>query len=323
MTQAANLSLGGLILGTAALLLHLALVLAAAPLVSDARLAAVGRPGGLRLATAPAAIRDWLLSPWRALGVLVAKMPVRATNASPVALLAPVAALAATLVAACLVPSFGIGMLTAPLSDLPTILALLALARGAILLGALDAGIGAAGLAAVALATRSLLAVPGCALAVFTLAVVAGSTGLEPLLAGVGAGAAVPGATEAVVLAAAGLGLAAIAAGDDLSKLAQDLSGPDLALVQVQHGLQRLVWIELVTALLLPRWLAAAQSNPVDWLLGLLGWAVRVGVGCLVLEAWRRLLGVPDQRQRRVLAGVATLVGLLAPLLLLAGRGGE
>ncbi len=313
------------ILGAAALLLHLALLLAVAPLLdglADAAAAlAAGGPRARRpAAAARASIAIVAMRPWRQLALLASKQPVRARNASPVSVLAPPVALAATLLAAALVPSFGIGMLTGRLADLPAVLAMLALARLASLLGGFDAGLPASGLAAVSGAVRLLLAVPGCALALYGLSVDAGTTSLEAMLAGLRDGA---GPSAAGLLAAAGLALAALAAGGEEDTLPAEMSGADLALFRLQAALQRLVWIDLVTALLLPGSLAVAQSGPLHWLLGLLFWAVRVGAACLLLGGLRGLAGALAPASRRGLAGLSVLLGLLGPLLLLVGRGVE
>lgn len=304
----------GLLLGAASLLLHLALMLATATLTG---LASPGARDGIRMPHTIASLSGSLLAPIRSLAALMRKEPIRAANGSPVLVLAPIVALVATLMAAILVPSFCTGMLTAPFADLATILALLVLARVAVLLGAFDAGIAGPGLAAVSVSVRSLLVVPACGLALFTLAVVSGTTSLDAVLGSLKAGPNPP-----MLLAALSLGLAAIAAGADETGLSEQLSGPDLAVFRFQHALQRLVWLDLVTALLLPSSLAVAQSNPLYWLLGLLGWGLRVGIGCFVLGQLHRFGGFQGGRARS-LAGMATLLGLLAPLLLLVGRAAE
>ena len=316
------------ILGTAALLLHLALLLAVAPLLDGlaggAAALAAGGPQARRPAAAPRlSIATVAMRPWRQLALLASKQPVRARNASPVSVLAPPVALAVTLLAAALVPSFGIGMLTGGLADLPAVLAMLALARLASLLCGFDAGLPATGLAAVSGSVRLLLAVPGCALAVYVLSIDAGTTSLEMMLAGLRNGVGPSGPSAAGLLAAAGLALAALAAGGEDDTLPAEMSGADLALFRLQAALQRLVWIDLVTALLLPGSLAVAQSGPLHWLLGLLFWAVRVGVACLLLGGLRGLAGALAPASRRGLAGMSVLLGLLAPLLLLVGRGVE
>src|SRR5690242_589571 len=98
------------LLGIAAQLLHAALTFAAAPvLIGVVRLAKarlLGRAG------------PSIWQPWRDLIRLGRKQPVLAENASPLFRAAPQVACTAIAAAAMLVPSFGLGMVTAPLSDL-------------------------------------------------------------------------------------------------------------------------------------------------------------------------------------------------------------
>ena len=102
-------------------LLHLALILALAPVLTGcvrwlkARL--MGRRGAHPL------------QPWRDLLKLLKKRPVLAENASAISRAAPYVAVGAALLAAALVPSFARGMLLAPFSDLLLIARLLALGR--------------------------------------------------------------------------------------------------------------------------------------------------------------------------------------------------
>ena len=112
--------------------LHVLLMLAAAPLVTGlirtvkARL--LGRVG------------PPILQPWRDLARLARKQPVLAENASWLFAGAPAVAFSATLAAAALVPSFALGMTTAPLADLLVIGGLLTVARCALGLAGMDVG---------------------------------------------------------------------------------------------------------------------------------------------------------------------------------------
>ena len=251
------------------------------------------------------------------------KEPVRPHNASAISTMALPVALAASIVAAALVPSFSTGMLTAPLSDLLPILGLLAIGRIALAAGALDAGVAAPGLSAIGLMVRLACAGPACLLAFVTLSLATGTTGLDGILSALGQGADSSG-PPAAALAAASLAVAALAVDGDDGALSQELSGPDLALFGLTATLQRLVWIDLVTGLALPHSLAAAWSNPLYGLIGLAGWVARVAIVCLGLGALRRWTGLlaPSSRAHAGrLAGTALLLGLLAPLLLLVGRG--
>ena len=88
--------------------LHLALMLAAAPLLVGITRWLKARLMGRRGASP--------LQPWRDLDKLLRKRPVLAENASWISEAAPHTAFAASLVAAALVPSFTRGMLLAPLA---------------------------------------------------------------------------------------------------------------------------------------------------------------------------------------------------------------
>ena len=116
-------------LGFVAFVLHVALMLAAAPVVAGlvrrlkARL--IGRAGP----------PPW--QPWREIVRLSRKQPVVAENASFVFRWAPYVVFAATLAAAALVPSFALHMTTAPIADLIVLAGLLSLGRAALALAAM------------------------------------------------------------------------------------------------------------------------------------------------------------------------------------------
>ncbi len=298
-----------LLLGTAALVLHLVLTVAVAPLLpplSDGVAGLVCR----RRRSGPGMVSEMALS-WRSLGALMRRQPVRTGGGSQVSALAPLLSLSAALSAAALVPSFASGLPTAPWADLVTILLLLAAGRVMVLLGALDAGIAAPGLAAMSAAAGLLLAVPGCALGILALSSAAGGTELQLLLSDLRPGAG--------LMPAICLGLAALSAGGGGAGLSEPLSGPDLLLFRLQSAVQAVVWIDLLTALLLPGTVAVAQSGPLHWLLGLLFWVLRLVAGGIVLGGMRGLVATAAARRR--LAGLSVLSGLLAPLLLAVGSG--
>ena len=107
-------------------ILHLVLVLAAAPLVV----------GGIRWLKARMMGRVGAhpLQPWRDWTKLLRKRPVLAENASWISRAAPYVATAAAVAGVALVPSFARGMAFAPLADLVLIAGLLALGRIALAL---------------------------------------------------------------------------------------------------------------------------------------------------------------------------------------------
>ena len=120
--------------------LHVALMLAAAPLLVGVVRWLKARMLGRRGASP--------LQPLRDLDKLLRKRPVLAENASIVSEAAPYAGFAACLVAIALVPSFAQGMAFEPLSDLVLLAGLLGVARIALALAGMDVGTGMAGMQA-------------------------------------------------------------------------------------------------------------------------------------------------------------------------------
>ena len=303
-----------------ALLLHAGLMLAAAPILAGLLQAAQARIAGR---TGPP-----VLQPWREHARLLRKTPVVAEHASFVTSGAPGVCFAATAAAALLVPSFALGMAGAGAADLFVIVGLLALARIALALAALDAGTSIGGVGASRTALLTVLGEAALVLVVLVVALTAGGTNLDRAAAVLregGLGMRVPlalaGATAVLVtLVDAGLGPAssALAAGE--SAALQEISGWHLALFALAGQLRRLTWLSLAAALFLPFGLAPEGSGPGSWIAGLLAWIVKMGaLGGVVLlaEAWGATLRV---MRRAELLGLAVLLALVAAMLLLSSQ---
>jgi formate hydrogenlyase subunit 4 len=297
-------------LAVAAQLLHLALMLAAAPTVTgllrwlSARLA--GYPGG-----------PPILHPWTDLARLMRKQPEVAENASLLFRIAPATGFGAVLAASTLVPSFSLGMAFAPLSDLLAIAGLLAGSQIVLVLAAMDAGTGAAGLAAGQVMTRGILAEPALLLVIFALALVAGSSNLDLVIGLQLGGMLQPGAASALGAAAlAGIAFADFA--DPPGDLDAEFSGPALALVRSTAALRLLVWLDLVGALFLPVGMAQADGGLIGWLAGVGSWAARILGFCLLLAILRSVTGRLRWQSIPAFLGVTALLALLAAMLVLA-----
>jgi formate hydrogenlyase subunit 4 len=314
------------LIGIATLFVHTALMLAAAPVLTgclrwlEARL--VGRAG-----PSP-------LQPWRDLMRLARKHPVVALEASWLFRAAPAAAFAATLAAAALVPGFALGMASGPLADLLVIIGLLAGARAALALAALDAGTAFGGLGASRAVTFAVFAEPAMLMVIFALALLAGTTNLDAMAAALregGPGLGVPLglallATVAIALAETGRHpLAGPATRIELAMVHQamalEYSGFHLALVEWTAALRLLVWLTLIATLFVPAGQAAPSSGVLGWLLALPLWAAKIAVLATALglveagTARMRLVRVPG------LLGVALLLALLAAAFVFAGQG--
>jgi formate hydrogenlyase subunit 4 len=290
-------------------LLHLALMLAAAPTVAGvlAWLAA-------RLAFHPG---PSILQSWTDLTRLLRKQPELADSVSPLFRIAPCAGFGTMLAAAALVPSFTLGMAFAPLADLMAIGGLLAGSRIVLALAAIDAGTGSSGLAAGQIMSRSILVEPGLLLVIFTLALLAGGSNLDQVAGLQLTGLLQPSAASALAAAAlAGLAFADIA--DPPNRLDTEFSGPGLALLQATAALRLVVWFDLIGALFLPLGMAEVDGGILSWLVGLASWAVRLAAGCLVLAILRSTTGAFRWRSMPAFLGVTALLALLAAMLVLA-----
>ncbi len=296
-----------LLLGIVAQLLHIGLVLLAAPLLAGALSVA---PAWLAGRTPPP-----FAQPWRDLLRQLRKQAIRNEAASIVGRMAPTVSVALAGVAVCLIPSFALGMVSAPMTDLLSLLAVLGLGRTMRVLAVLDTGNGAGGAAAAASGRLAVLAEPAVWLAVFALALLAGGGTLDRIVAARLDGGMAPGAAA---LAGAGLALLAWAA-CAAPPMDTARSGSDLVLSQIADALNRLAWCDLIGALVLPYGMATAEAGPLAWAVGLLAWVGRLLLAVGLLSAGLSVASAPRVRSAVVLALVLAVLGAV---LALAGKGG-
>ena len=307
-------------------LLHLALMLAAAPLLV----------GGVRWLKSRLMGRRGPppLQPWRDILKLLRKRPVLAESASLVSRVAPYLALGATALAAALVPSFAFGMLLAPMADLLLIGGLLALARVALALNGHDAGTPFGGLGAAREMTFAVFAEPALLVCVMVFAVLIGSTNLNAIGHGLTDGQM--GLRVSLLFAAVALMAVALAENARVpvdnpathleltmvhEAMLLEASGRHLALWELQAALKLLVWLGLLAALFLPFGAAAPGSGPFAWGLGLVLWAAKIGLLALALAVFEsaiakmRVFRVPE------FLGGALMLALLAAALIFVSTG--
>ena len=307
-------------------LLHIGLMLLAAPLVVGlirkvkARL--LGRIG------------PPILQPWRDLARLARKQPVLAENASWVFSGAPAVAFTATLAAAALVPSFALGMTGAPLADLLVIAGLLTLARCALGLAGMDVGTAFGGIGSSREMMFAVFAEPALLLVIFTLSLLAGSTNLDAI-----AGALHDGALGLRVSLGLGLiAMLAIAIAENgripvdnpathleltmvHEAMVLEYSGRHLALIEAAAMLKLVVWLGLIACIFVTFAIAPAGAPATDWGLGLLGWVGKIGLLLLGLAGFEtaiakmRVFRVPE------FLGIAVLFALLAVVFLFVSQG--
>lgn len=300
------------VLSLVAQILHLALMLAAAPSVAgvmdglDARLA--GRTG------------PPLLSPWRDLVRLCRKTPILMDGFSAVTQIAPAVALGATLSAAALVPSFTLGMALSPLADVLVIVSLLTIARVATALAALDSGAPLPGLAQQGASALAVVAEPALMLAMVALALMGGSFNLDLIIGQQREGVLLPAAASAVTLTA----LLALLLGDMRAPgrdIEQMFGGIELAMIRMAGWLRLVIWVDLVGNLFLPIGIAPTDGFPAAWLVGVACWAVKLAAAILALCGLRAFLGRVPRQSLPDLIGVAALLALLAVIMVLASAG--
>jgi formate hydrogenlyase subunit 4 len=302
------------ILSLLAQIFHIGLMTAAAPSLAglmgwlDARIS--GRSG------------PPVVQPWRDLLRLSRKTPLLQESVSVVSRIAPAVGLGAMLVAVMLVPSFTLGMALAPLSDVLVVTSLMTLARVACGLVALDSGAALPGLSAQGSSARAVLAEPALMLAVFSLAPASGSFNLDTIIGQQREGIPLPTAAAAVTLCALLILLFADAGSVDRGH-DDMLSGSDLAVMRMTGWIRRLIWVDLIGGLFLPVGMAAADSDPSTWLIGLVCWVVKVVAFVLVLSLGMAMLGRMPRQGLLQIKGIAGLLALLATIMVFAAAGLE
>jgi formate hydrogenlyase subunit 4 len=299
------------LVGFVAQLLHIALTAAAAPTLV----------GVLRWLTArlDGRVGASVSQPWRDLRRLLHKQALLADSASAISDIGPLAGAAAVAVAACLVPSFTLGMTLAPLADLLVIAGLLSVARCALALVAMDAGTATGGQGASRIMLLAVLSEPALLLAVLVLGLLAGSLDLDVI-------AAMQSETGTDWAAAVGLGLAAtlLVALVDASGwgvLGEEASGADRALFEATDAMRLLVWCNLIGAMFLPLGMAPAGAGPLAWSIGLAGWLGRTLALVVALAALHAVVGRLRLVTSVQVLGVAVLLGLIATMVLFAASG--
>lgn len=298
------------------LVLHAGLMLAVAPMLAGLRALVQARLLGR---AGPA-----LLQPWRDLERLLRKQPALPDTASWLFTAAPFACLVVAVAAALLVPSFALGMATAPLADLVALAGLLAAGRFALALAGYESGTALGGMGASRITVAAVCAEPATLLVILVLATLSGSSNLNVIA--VTSPRGVPWVAAGVALAIIGfIAIGRKANQPQLSLVheaaALDYSGPYLAMVAYAGQLGALISLSVLAVLFLPFGIAAGGAGPLAWAIGVAAWMLKIGAlgtGLAALDA----LGVgPTLARVSVVLGMATLLAFLAAIILFAGQG--
>jgi formate hydrogenlyase subunit 4 len=308
-----------------ATLLHAALMFGGAPLlmgvVGAGRARLLGRKG------------PPVLQPYRDLVKMIRKVPVIPDTATQFYAVWPYVAFAAAAVAALLVPSFTFGMMTAPLSDVITLIGFFALARAACLLAGLETGFGFGGAGAGRDALFSIFTEAALLVLVLTFVLIAHS----PTVDGIGVafrdghvGLSVSLGFALAAMLAVGLTETGRIPVDNPAghlelgmvheAMLLEYSGRYLALFHYTGCLRLILWFSLLGAVFFPFGMGDAGMI-LTWPLGLALWLAKLAVfaaGLVLFEvstAKMRVFRVPE------FLGVALLLGILSSVFLfVAGK---
>ncbi len=268
-----------------------------------------------------------MLQPLRTLVRLLRKQPVLPDAASWLFTSAPLACLAVAVTAALLVPSFALGMTTAPLADLVVLAGLLATGRFTLALAGYESGTALGGMGASRITVAAVCGEPAIMLVVLVLATLAGSSNLDAISATMLEG------PHGISWVAAGAALAIVgftamernAGGPQLSLVHEaavlDYSGRHLAMLAYAGQLGSLVWLSLLAALFVPFGLAAAGTGPLAWAVGIAAWAVKIGAFAVCLAALDAVKAGPTLARVPAVLGMAAMLAFLAAVVLFAGQG--
>jgi formate hydrogenlyase subunit 4 len=274
-----------------------------------------------------------LIQPYRDLLRLLRKEVVLADNASWLFRVIPYVVFAATWVAAALVPTFGSGLLFSWSADLIAIIALLGSARFFLALAGLDVGTSFGGIGSSREVMIASLAEPAMLMAVFTLALIAGSTQLTTVAAFMASNEV--GLRVSLGLALFALIMVAIAENARIpvdnpathleltmvhEAMVLEYSGRHLALIDLSSELKLLLYISLIGCVFLPWGMAPTGAGALALTIGFIGYLAKLAVGAFVLAVFEtaiakmRVFRVPE------FLGAALMLGLLATLFLFVSR---
>jgi formate hydrogenlyase subunit 4 len=274
-----------------------------------------------------------LLQPYRDLARLLRKEVVLAENASWLFRVIPYLVFAATWVAAALVPTFQSGLLFSWSADLIAIIALLGSARFFLALAGLDVGTSFGGIGSSREVMIASLAEPAMLMAVFTLALIAGSTQLSTVAAFMTTSDV--GLRVSLGLALFALIMVAIAENARIpvdnpathleltmvhEAMVLEYSGRHLALIDLASELKLLLYVSLIGCVFVPWGMAPAGAAPQVLIVGAALFLAKLAVGGFLLALFEtaiakmRVFRVPE------FLGAALMLGLLATLLLFVSR---
>jgi formate hydrogenlyase subunit 4 len=273
-----------------------------------------------------------LLQPYRDLLRLLRKDVVLAENASWLFRSSPYMILAATWVAASVVPTFATGLYFSWTADLIVITALLGSARFFLALVGMDVGTSFGGIGSSREMMFATLAEPAMIMFVFTVALVAGSTELSFV-----ANFMLTNSSLRVSLGLALFALIIVALAENAripvdnpathleltmvhEAMVLEYSGRHLAMIELAAAVKLLLYISLIACIFFPWGIARHDSGPVFYLQGAVAYLAKLAAGGALMVLFEtsiakmRVFRVPE------FLGVALMLGLLGILLRFMSR---
>jgi len=275
-----------------------------------------------------------VVQPYRDLWRLLHKEAVVSTDASSLFRVAPYVVFAAVWVAAALVPTFATNLEFSWSADVLAIVALLATARFAMTLAALDVGTSFGGLGSSREMMVASLAEPAMQMIVFTIALIAGTTQLSSIAEFIATQDI--GLRVSLVLAFVALVIVSVAENARIpvdnpsthleltmihEAMILEYSGRHLALIEAASYTKLLLYISLIAGLFFPFGIASADGSILAQLAGMGFWLVKLALGAILLSFGETM--VSKMRFFRVaeFLGGALVLGLLATVFLFVFRG--
>ncbi|MGE0409071.1 MAG: respiratory chain complex I subunit 1 family protein [Amphiplicatus sp.] len=273
-----------------------------------------------------------IFQPYRDLIRLMRKEAVIADNASWIFRSAPYLIFAATWVAAALTPTFRTGLMFSWSADLIVIVALLGSARFFLALAGMDVGTAFGGIGSSREMMIAAFAEPAMLLAVFTVALVAGSTDLSNVAAFLRSNSV--GLRVSLALAMFALFMVAIAENARIpvdnpathleltmvhEAMVLEYSGRHLAMIEFASSLKLLLYVSMIGAIFIPWGLAEDGADATRNALGVAFYLGKLFGASILLALFEtatakmRVFRVPD------FLGAALMLGFLGALLLFAG----
>jgi formate hydrogenlyase subunit 4 len=273
-----------------------------------------------------------VIQPYRDLLRLSRKEVVLADNASWLFRVTPYLVLAATWVAAALVPTFATGLLFSWSADLIAIIALLGSARFFLALAGMDVGTSFGGIGSSREVMIASLAEPALIMIVFTLALAAGSTQLSTVAEIFAAGV---GLRVSLGLALVALVIVAIAENGRIpvdnpathleltmvhEAMVLEYSGRHLAVLELAGSLKLLLYLSLIACVFVPWGLAAAEAGGGAMAVSFALYMAKIAVGGTLLAVFETTIAKMRVFRLSDFLGAGLMLGLLATLLLFVTR---